>query len=110
MSRLSGDRLKTASPSLEDKMKNLYVGNMDASTTEDELKAAFGTYGLVEVVTIIKDRDTSVSRGFAFVEMATDKEAQEAVAGLNGSLIAGRTIVVNEARAKPGAAGQQAPR
>jgi RNA recognition motif-containing protein len=81
-------------------MKNLYVGNMEATTTEEELKAAFATYGPVEVVTIIKDRDTGVARGFAFVEMTADKDALDAVQGLNGSVMAGRTIVVNEARSK----------
>ena len=81
-------------------MKNLYVGNMESNTTEQDLRTAFGSYGPVEVVTIIMDRTTGAPRGFAFVEMSTDKDAQEAILGLNGSLMAGRTIVVGEARAK----------
>lgn len=82
-------------------MKNLYVGNMDQATTEQDLKAAFTTYGPVDVVTIIKDQTTGVPRGFGFVEMAEDKDALQAVQGLNGSVIAGRTITVSEARPKP---------
>lgn len=81
-------------------MKNLYVGNMAATTTVDELKAAFTTYGNVEVVNIVTDKVTGVGRGFGFVEMTEDKDAQEAILGLNGSLIAGKAIVVNEARPK----------
>jgi len=81
-------------------MKNLYVGNMEATTTEDELRTAFTTYGPVEVVTIVTDKATGVGRGFGFVEMTADKDAQEAILGLNGSLMAGKAIVVNEARPK----------
>jgi cold-inducible RNA-binding protein len=81
-------------------MKNLYVGNMEKATTEQDLRAAFAAYGPVEVVTIMTDRTTGTPRGFGFVEMAADKDAQEAILGLNGSLLAGRTIVVGEAHAK----------
>jgi RNA recognition motif-containing protein len=81
-------------------MKNLYVGNMESSTTEQDLRTAFGSYGPVEVVNIITDRTTGAPRGFAFVEMGADKDAQEAILGLNGSLLAGRTITVGEAKAK----------
>ncbi|MGC2108180.1 MAG: RNA-binding protein [Candidatus Korobacteraceae bacterium] len=81
-------------------MKNLYVGNMEKTTTEQDLRTAFATYGPVEVVTIIKDQTTGLARGFGFVEMTEDKDAQEAVQGLNGSLMAGRTINVSEAHAK----------
>lgn len=83
-------------------MKNLYVGNMDATTTDEDLKTAFATYGPVEAVTIVKDKATGAARGFGFVEMSDDKGAQEAVLGLNGSVLAGKTITVNEARAKTG--------
>lgn len=86
-------------------MKNLYVGNMEPSTTAEDLKTAFAAYGPVEVVTIIMDKATGVPRGFGFVEMAIDKDAQDAVLGLNGSLLAGRAIIVNEARAKMKHAG-----
>ena len=81
-------------------MKNLYVGNIEKTTTEEELRTAFATYGAVELVSIIQDKATGVPRGFAFVEMTDDKNAQEAVQGLNGSQMAGRTINVSEARAK----------
>jgi cold-inducible RNA-binding protein len=81
-------------------MKNLYVGNMEATTTEQDLRTAFATYGPVEAVSIITDRATGVPRGFGFVEMAVEKDAQEAVLALNGSLLSGRAIVVSEARAK----------
>ena len=81
-------------------MKNLYVGNMDQATTEQDLKTAFTTYGPVEVVTIIKDQTTGLPRGFGFVEMTADKDAHEAIQGLNGSVMAGRTISVSEARSK----------
>src|ERR1700691_2348178 len=70
--------------SLEETMKNLYIGNMEKSTTEQDVRTAFATYGPVEVVTIIKDQTTGVPRGFGFVEMTADKDAQEAVLGLNG--------------------------
>ena len=82
-------------------MKNLYVGNMEASITVEQLKAAFATYGPVDVVNIVTDKATGVGRGFGFVEMTEDKDAQEAILGLNGSLMAGKAIVVNEARPKP---------
>jgi cold-inducible RNA-binding protein len=81
-------------------MKNLYVGNMSPRTSEADIRAAFATYGPVEVVTIVTDKATGVPRGFGFVEMTGDKDAQEAILGLNGSLIAGNAITVNEARAK----------
>ena len=81
-------------------MKNLYVGNMEASTSVEQLKAAFATYGPVAVVTIVTDKVTGVGRGFGFVEMAEDRDAQEAILGLNGSLMAGKAIVFNEARPK----------
>ena len=81
-------------------MKNLYVGNMGASTTTEDLKAAFSAYGPVETATIITDKATGAPRGFGFVEMTGDKDAQEAILGLNGSQLAGKAIVVNEARAK----------
>jgi cold-inducible RNA-binding protein len=84
----------------EETMKNLYVGNMERTTTEQDLRTAFGTYGPVGLVTIITDRTTGTPRGFGFVEMSAEKDAQEAILGLNGSLMAGRTIVVGEAHPK----------
>ena len=73
---------------------------MDLSTTEDELRGAFTVYGAVQAVTIIKDRDTGRPRGFAFVEMESDKEAHEALLGLNGSTLGSATLAVSEAKPK----------
>jgi RNA recognition motif-containing protein len=75
--------------------KKLYVGNLSFNSTEEEIKAAFGQFGEVTSVTIIKDRDTGRSRGFGFVEM---ENADAAVAQLNGKDFGGRTLTVNEAR------------
>jgi RNA recognition motif-containing protein len=81
-------------------MKNIYVGNMDLSTTADELRNAFTVYGAVQTVNLVADRETGRPRGFAFVEMESDKEAQEALLALNGSTLGGATLKVNEARPK----------
>ena len=77
---------------------NIYVGNLPFTITEDDLQEAFAAYGQVSSVSIIKDRDTGQSRGFAFVEMPNDTEAQSAIAALNGQDLKGRTLTVNEAR------------
>ena len=77
---------------------NIYVGNLSYQTTEDELRQAFENYGQVTSVNIIKDKFSGESRGFAFVEMASDEEAQEAMTKLNGFEINGRGMSVNEAR------------
>jgi cold-inducible RNA-binding protein len=81
-------------------MKSLYIGNLDSSTTEQELRAAFAVYGDVQTVSMITDRATGQPRGFAFVEMESAKEAQEALLALNGSSLGGTTLTVNEARPK----------
>jgi cold-inducible RNA-binding protein len=81
-------------------MKNIYVGNMDLATTEDDLRNAFKSYGAVQKVNVVTERETGRPRGFAFVEMESDKEAQEALLGLNGSTLGGTTLTVNEARPK----------
>ncbi|HUC30877.1 MAG TPA: RNA-binding protein [Candidatus Acidoferrum sp.] len=81
-------------------MKNLYVGNLPHSTTEAELRTAFEAHGPVEKVSIVTDRDTGRSRGFAFVEMTNASEADKAVAALNGSELGGRTLTINEAKPK----------
>jgi cold-inducible RNA-binding protein len=77
---------------------NIYVGNLPFNTGEEDLRQLFATYGQVESVAIIKDKMTGRSRGFGFVEMANDSEAHEAIAGLNGTDMGGRTLTVNEAR------------
>ena len=82
-------------------MTNIYVGNLAFSVTESELRSAFEEYGSVEKVSIIKDRETGRSRGFAFVEMNDDVEAKKAIEGLNLASINDRKITVNEARPKP---------
>lgn len=81
-------------------MKNIYVGNLDFRCAESELRSAFEVYGQVDRVNIVTDRDTGQQRGFAFVEMTNDAEGEKAIAGLNGSLIEGRALNVNEARPK----------
>lgn len=81
-------------------MKNIFVGNLDFSATEDSIRALFEAYGPVEKVDVITDRDTGRSRGFAFVEMSDSDAADRAIAGLNGTNFGGRTLNVNEARPK----------
>ncbi|HEX2055974.1 MAG TPA: RNA-binding protein [Nitrospiraceae bacterium] len=76
----------------------LYVGSLPYSTTEQQLAELFGQHGSVQSAKVITDRFTGQSRGFGFVEMATDEEAQKAIAALNGAELGGRTLVVNEAR------------
>ena len=77
---------------------NIYVGNLSFNATENDLEDAFGEYGDVTSVNIIKDRETGRSRGFAFVEMRDAKEGRDAIAGVNLREIAGRSVTVNEAR------------
>jgi cold-inducible RNA-binding protein len=89
-------------------LKNIFVGNLSFNTVEDELRQLFQTYGQVDRVSILTDRETGRSRGFAFVEMANAEEGEKAIAGLNGTEVGGRTINVNEARPKadrPGGGG-----
>lgn len=81
-------------------MKNLYVGNLSHSTTESELRTAFEAHGPVEKISIVTDRDTGRSRGFAFVEMTNASEADKAIAALNGTELGGRTLTINEAKPK----------
>ena len=81
-------------------LKNIYVGNISFQTTEQDLDAAFSAYGQVDRVQIVKDRDTGQSRGFAFVEMVNPAEADKAIEALNGADVGGRTLTVNEARAR----------
>ena len=78
--------------------KKLYVGGLSYDTTEDTLKATFAQAGTVESATIIMDKMTGRSKGFGFVEMSTEEEAQKAIDTLNGKELDGRTITVNEAR------------
>lgn len=86
-------------------MKNIFVGNLSFNTSEDELRQVFEAFGQVDRVSILTDRETGRSRGFAFVEMSNTEEGDKAIAGLNGSQLGGRTINVNEARPKGERAG-----
>ena len=81
-------------------MKKIYVGNLSYDATEDDLREAFEQHGQVSDVSIIMDRETNRSRGFAFVEMTNDAEADAAIEKLNLQKIAGRAVTVNEARPK----------
>ena len=81
-------------------MKNLYVGNLPHATNEAELRTIFETHGAIAKISLVTDRDTGRSRGFAFVEMASAAEADKAMAALNGTEIGGRTLTVNEAKPK----------
>ncbi len=78
--------------------KKLYVGGLSYSTTEDGLKEAFAAAGNVESAAIIMDRMSGRSKGFGFVEMSTDEEAEKAIEMFNGKELDGRTLTVNEAR------------
>jgi len=84
---------------------NIFVGNLSFQTTQDELHAAFAQYGNVERVNIVTDRDTGQPRGFAFVEMPDQREAETAIQQLNGAEMNGRALNVNEARPKPAGGG-----
>jgi cold-inducible RNA-binding protein len=86
-------------------LKNIFVGNLDFNTSEDELRQLFEAYGQVDRVAIMTDRDTGRSRGFGFVEMASAEDGEKAIAALNGSQVGGRTLNVNEARPKPERSG-----
>jgi cold-inducible RNA-binding protein len=81
-------------------MKKLFVGNLPHSTTEAELRTLFEPLGKVDQVSVVTDRDTGRSRGFAFVEMSDNAEAEKAIAALNGKDLGGRALNINEARPK----------
>jgi RNA recognition motif-containing protein len=82
------------------KMKNIFVGNLSFTATEESVRSLFETHGAVERVSIVTDRDTGQPRGFGFVEMTNDGEAEKAIAALNGRELGGRDLNVNEARPK----------
>ncbi len=77
---------------------NIYVGNIAYAVSESELEQAFGQYGEVSSVNIITDRYTGQSKGFGFVEMPNDEEANKAIEGMNGNPLKGRELRVNQAR------------
>ncbi|ALK90649.1 RNA recognition motif domain-containing protein [Limnohabitans sp. 103DPR2] len=78
--------------------KKLYVGNLPYSVRDGDLEQAFGQFGSVTSAKVMMERDTGRSKGFGFVEMGTDEEAQSAINGMNGQPLGGRSVVVNEAR------------
>jgi RNA recognition motif-containing protein len=86
--------------------RRLYVGNLSYNTTEMALREAFGQVGTVADAKVVMDRETGRPRGFAFVEMSTEQEAQEAIQQLNGRELDGRAINVNEAQERAGGGGR----
>ena len=80
--------------------KKLYVGNLTYGVTDGDLQTMFAAHGTVQSAQIIMDRDTGRSKGFGFVEMGSDQEAQAAIAAMNGKEVDGRALTVNEARPK----------
>jgi cold-inducible RNA-binding protein len=81
-------------------MKNIFVGNLNFEATEDSVRSLFEAYGTVDKVSIITDRDTGRAKGFGFVEMSANADADRAIAELNGRELGGRALNVNEARPK----------
>ena len=86
--------------------KKLYVGNLGYGVTDSDLEQMFGQHGSVRSAQVIVDRDTGRSKGFGFVEMGSDQEAQAAIAALNGKEVEGRALTVNEARPKTDGGGR----
>ena len=86
--------------------KKLYVGNLTYGVTDSALEQMFAPHGTVESAQVIMDRDTGRSKGFGFVEMKTDQEAQAAIAALNGQQVEGRSLTVNEAKPREDRGGR----
>lgn len=92
-------------------MTNIFVGNLNFQTTQDELLEVFSQYGNVERATVVTDRDSGQPRGFGFVEMTERRDAEKAIENLNGASLRGRALNVNEARPKTeGGGGGRGPR
>jgi RNA recognition motif-containing protein len=87
-------------------VKNIFVGNLDFGATESGIRSLFETYGQVDRVNIVTDRENGRSRGFAFVEMSDSARADEAISALHGQQVDGRALNVNEAHPKPGNDGR----
>jgi cold-inducible RNA-binding protein len=85
--------------------RKLYVGNLPYSATDTSLREAFSANGTVDSVTLITDRDSGQSKGFGFVEMSSDSEAQKAIEAMNGTTLDGRQIKVSEAKPKGSGGG-----
>src|SRR5262245_17436796 len=86
--------------------KKLYVGNLAYSVSDQELEQMFSAHGQVQSAQVIMDRDTGRSKGFGFVEMGSEQEAQAAIAAMNGKEVEGRSLTVNEARPKTEGGGR----
>lgn len=82
-------------------MKRIYIGNLNFKTTEENLSEKFSQFGKVDSVEIIKDKTSGLSKGFGFVEMSDDKEAEKAILSLNGKELDGRKVRVSVAEEKP---------
>jgi RNA recognition motif-containing protein len=87
-------------------LKRIYVGNLSYTTTEENLQDAFAAFGSVKSASILTDRETGRSRGFGFVEMESDDEAEAAINGMNGADLDGRRLTVNEARPRNDSGGR----
>jgi RNA recognition motif-containing protein len=87
----------------------LYVGNLSYDVTDSQLEQLCAQYGTVQSAQVIMDRDTGRSKGFGFVEMGSDQEAQAAIAGLNGQMSGGRSLTVNEAKPREDRGGGRGP-
>lgn len=85
--------------------RKLYIGNLSYTTTDETLAQAFSQFGTVESAKIIMDRETGRSKGFGFVEMSSDDEAQQAISGMDGQNFDGRNLKVSEARPQEGGGG-----
>lgn len=85
--------------------KKLYVGNLDYNVSKSDLEQMFGAFGAVDSAQVITDRDSGRSKGFGFIEMKSDSEAQAAISALNGKSIDGRALIVNEARPQEARSG-----
>ena len=90
--------------------RKLYVGNLSHEVTDNQLETLFAPHGTVESARVVMDRDTGRSKGFGFVEMKTDQEAQAATTALNGQEANGRALSVNEAKPRPAGGGRPAGR
>jgi len=86
-------------------VKNIFVGNLDFAATDAEVRSLFERFGTVERVNLVTDRDTGRPRGFGFVEMSDDQQAEQAISALNGKDLNGRSLNVNEARPKTAGGG-----
>jgi cold-inducible RNA-binding protein len=93
--------MRPLSNRLEAVVKNIFVGNLKFNATEESVRDLFAQFGAVNSARIMTDRETGRSRGFAFVEMENENEAEQAISALNGYMMDGRALNVNEARPKP---------